>query len=353
MPQMGVSVAEGTVVAWHKRAGDWVQADETLAEITTDKIDTEVPSPATGRLAEILVEAGVTVDVGVPLARIATDARPGEAHASETEPEPEPEPAAPVQVAERPRGRRYSPVVQRIAAEHGVDLEQVQGTGREGRVRKQDVLAHIEGAEGRLRPIVAGRRVPAAADTPSRRCTRPPTGPTAAGPAAALADAPRDRRAHEALARHRRDVHDLDRGRHGPRGARPVAARAHRAADRRARRDREPARAPDAQRVARGRPADPAPRRAPRHRRVARRGRAHRPGHPRRAGPQRRGAERPDPGRRAPRPGPRSSGPTRCAAARSRSRTRASTARSWPRRSSTSRRSRSSTSRRSSSGRSS
>jgi pyruvate/2-oxoglutarate dehydrogenase complex dihydrolipoamide acyltransferase (E2) component len=148
MPQMGVSVAEGTIVAWHKRAGDWVQADETLAEITTDKIDTEVPSPATGRVAEILVEPGVTVDVGVPLARIATDARPGEAHASESAPEPEPQPPAPapppVQVAQRSPGRRYSPVVQRIAAEHGVDLEQVQGTGREGRVRKQDVLAHIE-----------------------------------------------------------------------------------------------------------------------------------------------------------------------------------------------------------------
>jgi 2-oxoglutarate dehydrogenase E2 component (dihydrolipoamide succinyltransferase) len=145
---MGVSVAEGTIVAWHKRPGDWVQADETLAEITTDKIDTEVPSPATGRVAEVLVEVGETVDVGTALARIATDARPGEAHASEdvaAEPEPQPEPEpAPVQIAERTPGRRYSPVVLRIAAEHGVDLEQVPGTGREGRVRKQDVLAHIE-----------------------------------------------------------------------------------------------------------------------------------------------------------------------------------------------------------------
>jgi 2-oxoglutarate dehydrogenase E2 component (dihydrolipoamide succinyltransferase) len=157
MPQMGVSVAEGTIVAWHKRAGDWVQADETLAEITTDKIDTEVPSPATGRVAEILVEPGVTVDVGVPLARIATDARPGEAHASEDvtppEPEPEPAPAPPVQVAERSHGpRRYSPVVQRIAAEHGVDLEQVEGTGRDGRVRKQDVLAFVEDGGGAAEP---------------------------------------------------------------------------------------------------------------------------------------------------------------------------------------------------------
>ena len=135
MPQMGVSVAEGTIVAWHKQAGDWVEADETLAEVTTDKIDTEIPSPATGRLVEILVEPGVTVDIGTPLARIATDGRPGEAHAAESEPEPEP-PSHP---------RRYSPVVQRIAAEHGIDLDAVNGTGRDGRVRKQDVLALVDG----------------------------------------------------------------------------------------------------------------------------------------------------------------------------------------------------------------
>jgi 2-oxoglutarate dehydrogenase E2 component (dihydrolipoamide succinyltransferase) len=153
---MGVSVAEGTIVAWHKRVGDWVQADETLAEVTTDKIDTEIPAPATGRLAEVLVEEGVTVDVGTPLARIATDARPGEPHTSESdvvqaEPEPMPEAAPePARVAQRAQGRRYSPVVQRIASEHGVDLEQVPGTGRDGRVRKQDVLAYIERGENGL-----------------------------------------------------------------------------------------------------------------------------------------------------------------------------------------------------------
>jgi pyruvate/2-oxoglutarate dehydrogenase complex dihydrolipoamide acyltransferase (E2) component len=158
MPQMGVSVAEGTIVAWHKRVGDWVEADETLAEVTTDKIDTEIPAPATGRLAEILVDVDVTVEVGTALARIATDARPGEAHAIETEPEPQPEvvAAAPAAVAPRREGRRYSPVVQRIAAEHGVDLEQVPGTGRDGRVRKQDVLAYIEGgASAAAEPVEA------------------------------------------------------------------------------------------------------------------------------------------------------------------------------------------------------
>ena len=72
MPQMGVSVAEGTVVEWRKQPGDWVDADETLGEVSTDKIDTEIPSPASGRLVEILVQVGTTVDVGVTLARIGT-----------------------------------------------------------------------------------------------------------------------------------------------------------------------------------------------------------------------------------------------------------------------------------------
>ena len=86
MPQMGVSVAEGTVVEWKKRVGDWVEADEIVVEISTDKVETEVPSPASGRLAEILVEVGTTVDVGTLLARIDTAATPGEPHADEHAP---------------------------------------------------------------------------------------------------------------------------------------------------------------------------------------------------------------------------------------------------------------------------
>src|SRR5215211_3198075 len=85
MPQMGVSVAEGTVVEWRKQVGDWVTADEVIASISTDKIDTEVESPASGRVQEILIDVGTTVDVGTVLARIATDARPGEAHVSEND----------------------------------------------------------------------------------------------------------------------------------------------------------------------------------------------------------------------------------------------------------------------------
>lgn len=167
MPQMGVSVAEGTVVAWHKQRGDWVRADETIAEVSTDKIDTEIPSPASGRLVEILVQVGVTVDVGVTIARIATDGDPGDeplppvqppgAGAAATPPQPPtaaataPSPSAPRTTpsppADSPRpsaARRYSPVVQRIADEHGVDLNEVEGTGRDGRVRKQDVLAYVQ-----------------------------------------------------------------------------------------------------------------------------------------------------------------------------------------------------------------
>src|SRR3954454_4038584 len=113
MPQMGVSVAEGTVVEWKKQAGDWVEADEIIAAISTDKIDTDVESPATGRVQEILVPVGETVAVGVALARIATDARPGEPHVSENGAQP----------AAEGRPRRYSPVVMRIAAEHDIDLD--------------------------------------------------------------------------------------------------------------------------------------------------------------------------------------------------------------------------------------
>src|SRR5438552_3139950 len=83
MPQMGVSVAEGTIADWKKRPGDWVERDETIVEISTDKIETEIPSPVSGRVAEILVEVGVTVPVGELLARIDTGSKPGQAHVDE------------------------------------------------------------------------------------------------------------------------------------------------------------------------------------------------------------------------------------------------------------------------------
>ncbi len=153
MPQMGVSVVEGTVVAWRVDVGDAVAADQTVCEISTDKIETEVPSPAAGVVAEILVDVEQTVEVGVVLARLAVGDGPLPAPATAApvppaaaRPAPPPESSASgSRVVSHANGRRYSPVVQRIAAEHGIDLATVVGTGREGRVRKQDVLALVNG----------------------------------------------------------------------------------------------------------------------------------------------------------------------------------------------------------------
>ena len=172
-----------------------MEADETICEVSTDKIDTEVPSPAAGRVTEVLVEVDTTVDVGTVLARIATDASPGEAHADEhlapdaaaaeprdagtTEADAAKAPPSPT-AAPKPEGnghaaRRYSPVVQRIAAEHGVDLDQVEGTGRGGRVRKQDVLAFVGAAVPRNRraPRCTSRAPTARSPSPSRSPSPP------------------------------------------------------------------------------------------------------------------------------------------------------------------------------------
>ena len=193
MPQMGVSVAEGTVVAWHKRPGDWVQADETICEISTDKIDTEVPAPASGRVSEILVGVEETVSVGTVLARIATDAVAGQAHPDEgpdASVAREPEPGPPREAARAANGaaaRRHSPVVLRIAEAEGIDLDLVEGTGRGGRVRKQDVLAYLA--------VRSGEGAPAAAEPPPLHIESPyreeePVGPAPmAAPSAAAAEA--------------------------------------------------------------------------------------------------------------------------------------------------------------------
>lgn len=150
MPQMGVSVAEGTVVQWRKAPGDTVAAEETICEISTDKIDTEVPAPVSGKVVEIIVPVDATVSVGTVLARIApkgggeppaAGAPTGGAPTGERPPAP-PRPNSGNGGARPPR--RYSPVVQRMAAEHGIDLGLVHGTGRDGRVRKQDVIALLE-----------------------------------------------------------------------------------------------------------------------------------------------------------------------------------------------------------------
>jgi pyruvate/2-oxoglutarate dehydrogenase complex dihydrolipoamide acyltransferase (E2) component len=189
MPQMGVSVAEGTVVEWKKQVGDWIEADEIIASISTDKIDTDVEAPATGRVQEVLVEVGTTVEVGTVMARIATDAKPGEAHMSESASsaggtsEADVAKQAPGEAGElkgdttvgtrRDGPRRYSPVVMRIASEHGIDLDQVEGTGRGGRVRKQDVLAFLENGGAAAEPPMHIES-PYRPDEPSPPKTRKP-----------------------------------------------------------------------------------------------------------------------------------------------------------------------------------
>src|SRR3954469_1455520 len=168
MPQMGVSVAEGTIADWKKRPGDWVERDETVVEISTDKIETEIPSPVSGRVTEILVEVGVTVPVGEVLARIDTGDKPGQSHADEHGPDASDtgagmggggEADAPAPEVNGGNGHSngehappISPVVRRIAAEHHVDLDQLHGTGMRGRITKKDVLAYIENAEPKQQP---------------------------------------------------------------------------------------------------------------------------------------------------------------------------------------------------------
>ena len=217
MPQMGVSVSEGTIVEWCKQPGDWVEYEEPIVDISTDKIDTEVPAPAAGRVSEVVVAVGMTVEVGTVLARIATDARPGEAHASEHDgngngvapepptseaaaatgatpapatasPAPEPAAATPGDApgpGQRDQRRRYSPVVSRMAAEHGLDLSQIEGTGRGGRVRKQDVLAYLE--DDGASAVEERPEPPMHIESPYRPEPAPPRAPT---PPPAAAPAP-------------------------------------------------------------------------------------------------------------------------------------------------------------------
>ncbi len=154
MPQLGITVAEGTVVAWRKQPGELVEADEAICDVSTDKVDSDVPAPAAGRILELLVEVGTTVDVGTVIATIEVEGESAPAGAPSSVEVAEPGAAAPGVTAspQSPRdpgaGERHSPVVARLAAELGVALDQVAGTGRDGRVRKEDVLAAAGGAAG-------------------------------------------------------------------------------------------------------------------------------------------------------------------------------------------------------------
>jgi pyruvate dehydrogenase E2 component (dihydrolipoamide acetyltransferase) len=193
MPQMGESIAEGTIVRWVKKVGDRVARDEPLFEISTDKVDAEIPSPAAGVLAEIRAKEGETVPVDSVVAVIA-DA--GVTVAAPVPPTPQPSgpvaaataPAAarptppashgtPVSVAPAPppgatsstdelRRTRSSPLVRRIAREHDIDITQLEGSGIGGRVTKQDILDFIDGGTARPAPAATPSAAPAAQPGP-------------------------------------------------------------------------------------------------------------------------------------------------------------------------------------------
>lgn len=193
MPQMGESIVEGTLTKWLKKVGDRVERDEPLFEISTDKVDTEIPSPAAGILTEILVPEGTTVAINAVVARIAeeaTAAAPSAPSPTVSEPAPAPEAApAPATAAEPPAPTApapapaappaaeaeelpgpVSPLVRKMAREHNIDLREIRGTGAGGRITKQDVENYLA---ARQAPAVAAPSTPAA-----------PAAPTPAAPAA-------------------------------------------------------------------------------------------------------------------------------------------------------------------------
>lgn len=201
MPQMGESIAEGTITKWLKKAGDPVERDEPLFEISTDKVDAEIPSPASGVLSEIVVQEGQTVEVKTIVARIteegaadasssksapqAADEKAAEPKA-ETKAEPKAEPkaetksepreAAPPKAAAPSTSSREeriqtksSPLVRKIAAEHGVDLTEVEGSGVHGRVTKEDILSYVEERTSAPAAKPAAKSAPAAPSAPAAR----------------------------------------------------------------------------------------------------------------------------------------------------------------------------------------
>ena len=195
MPELGESVTEGVITQWLKSVGDTVAVDEALLEVSTDKVDTEVPSPIAGTIVEILFEEDDTVEVGDVIARIgdknAAPAPAAPAPTPEPQPEPTPAPAAPAP-APKPEptpaptpapatpaapaakvnaGKKLpyvTPLVRKLADKHGIDLTTVTGTGIGGRIRKQDVLA-----------AAAAAQAPAAAEAPAAQAPAEPTGPRA------------------------------------------------------------------------------------------------------------------------------------------------------------------------------
>jgi len=191
MPQMGESIAEGTVSKWMKKVGDTVGRDEPLLEISTDKVDAEIPSPAAGTLVEVTVSEGQTVEVGTVLGYIDTEAGAAAAAPQAAAPAPaaaEEKPAAPqpptaaapaqpgAESAEERLRQKSSPLVRRIAEEENVDISQVQGTGQAGRVTKNDIMSYLEQRQ---------QQPAAAAAAPAPHVAAAPQGTVAAKPAPA------------------------------------------------------------------------------------------------------------------------------------------------------------------------
>jgi pyruvate dehydrogenase E2 component (dihydrolipoyllysine-residue acetyltransferase) len=171
MPQMGTSVVEGTLIEWSKAIGDQIEVDETICEVSTDKIDTECPSPAAGTVAELLYEVGDTVPVGEVIARLSVASGMTRARGSTFRRHP----PSPSRVNEVPStsssgsasnvvngfAARLSPVVARIAMQHGLDLSAITGTGRGGRLTKRDALAAVAAMSDRAAPEGAAPAGPA------------------------------------------------------------------------------------------------------------------------------------------------------------------------------------------------
>jgi pyruvate dehydrogenase E2 component (dihydrolipoamide acetyltransferase) len=186
MPQMGESIVEGTITKWLKKPGDKVQRDEPLFEISTDKVDAEIPAPASGVLQEIKVTEGTTVGVNTIVGTIAADgeaaakpaAAPAKSAPAAAAPPPKEEkkaaapPATPVH--EEDEEARSSPLVRKIAREHGVSLSQISGTGLGGRITKQDIMQFIE-SQGSSQPAPSAPSAPAqpAAAAPAPRPAAP------------------------------------------------------------------------------------------------------------------------------------------------------------------------------------
>jgi 2-oxoglutarate dehydrogenase E2 component (dihydrolipoamide succinyltransferase) len=185
MPQMGESIFEGTITKWLKKVGDSVQRDEPLFEISTDKVDAEIPSPASGTLSEIKVETGSTVQINTVVAVIGGGAAKASAPASTSNataasPAPAAAIAAPATEAAASHGERLrsSPLVRKIAKEHQLDLRQVPGTGSSGRITKDDVLQYIDkGGAAKAPAAAAVAAQPAAAAKPAAA-----SAPAAPGP---------------------------------------------------------------------------------------------------------------------------------------------------------------------------